>query len=64
MIDQGETTLQVNEYASLSQAQLDVRVLDSISIEEQLAGVVQELNEMQLSFYLPVPLNAGCQVTV
>lgn len=63
MIDQGVTTLQVKEYATLSQAKLDVRPQDSTTTDE-LAGVVQELNEMQLSFYLPVPLNAGCQVTV
>ena len=40
MIDSGETTLKVNEYAVLSQASLEVRILDSLSIEEQLAGVV------------------------
>jgi hypothetical protein len=64
MIDQGETTLQVQEYAQLSQASLEVRLQDGLNSEEHLAGVVQEMNDMQLSFYLPVPLDKGCLLTV
>ena len=41
-----------------------MRVLDSVSTDESLSGVVQEMNDMQLSFYLPVPLDAGCLLTV
>ena len=32
--------------------------------DSPLNGMIQEVNDMQLTFYLPVPLNAGCRVTV
>lgn len=28
------------------------------------AGMIQQADDMKLSFYLPVPLDQGCQVTV
>ena len=58
-IDRGTGTLQVTEYARISQGKLEVRNADS-----EQAGMIQRAEEMKLSFYLPVPLNEGCKVTV
>ena len=60
VIDQDVASLEVTEYTTISNAKLSV-----IEIEDDpLAGMIQEINDMRLDFYLPVPLNAGCKVNV
>ena len=54
----------MKEYANIVQAKLDVLVLEDQPTNEQNDGVVQEMNDMRLEFYLPVPLDAGCRITV
>ena len=59
IIDEDETSLTVMQSATLSSPTL--RVLDT---EDPLAGMIQEVNDMRLDFYLPVPLNAGCKIEI
>ena len=59
VIDEDTTSLFVTEYASLYDARLDVMNPDA-----PRAGMIQEVSDMQLDFFLPVPLNAGCKVNV
>lgn len=59
VIDQDETQMAVSDFASLANAQISV--IDETG-EDPLAGMVQEMNDMQLDFFLPVPLNKGCKV--
>jgi len=35
-----------------------------INLDDPKSGMIQEINEMRLDFYLPVPLNAGCKVKI
>ena len=58
-IDQDETQLSVGDYATLSSPKLSV-----INSDDPRAGMIQELNEMRLDFFLPVPLNPGCVLTI
>lgn len=59
MIDEDVTELTVSKYATLSSPTLSV-----IDTESELAGMIQEINDMRLNFYLPVPLNPGCKVKI
>jgi hypothetical protein len=49
----------VSNYATLSQVTLGV-----LDPSVPGAGVVQQKDKMLLQFFMPVPLNAGCKVTV
>ena len=60
IIDQDEASLEVSEYTTISNAKLTVIDVD----DDPKAGMIQELNDMRLDFYLPVPLNDGCKVHV
>ena len=59
VIDEDETQLTVSKYATLSNPSLSV-----LDTENELAGMIQEVNDMRLNFYLPVPLNPGCKVKI
>jgi hypothetical protein len=50
----------VTEYATLSNVKLSIKD----SGDNPLDGMIQEVNDMRLDFYLPVPLNEGCKVQV
>ena len=60
VVDEDVSSLTVSEYATLSNAKLSVKDPD----DNPLAGMIQEVNDMRLDFYLPVPLNEGCKVHV
>lgn len=60
VIDEDVTQLTVSKYATLSIPTLSVIETDN----EELDGKIQEVNDMRLNFYLPVPLNPGCQVKI
>ena len=57
MIDEGEASVVATQYATLSSPNL--RVYNDTGIDEK-AGMIQELNDMEIQFFLPVPLNPGC----
>ena len=59
VVDEDEASLTVAEYATLSSP--TVTVIDE---DSESAGMIQEMNDMQLDFFLPVPLNAGCKVRI
>jgi hypothetical protein len=59
IIDEGTSSLFVSDYATLQQGKLYVR---DPTIKN--AGTIQHLDTMILEFFLPVPLNKGCLVTV
>lgn len=59
IIDEGTATVKVSDFATLQQGRLSVR---EPTVAE--AGTVQHLDTMLLEFFLPVPLNKGCMVTV
>jgi hypothetical protein len=59
VIDEATASLSVSEFATLSQARLFVQ--DSMILG---SGIIQAVDKMQLDFFLPVPLNAGCIVNV
>jgi hypothetical protein len=56
-IESGSLKVQIT--AKLSQGKFESRFPDSVD-----AGMIQHTEDMKLSFYLPVPLNEGCIVTV
>ena len=58
-IDVGYGSLQITDYALISGAKLEV-----VDLGDSTAGMIQQSDEMKLSFILPVPLNEGCKVTV
>ena len=58
-IDTGVGSLQVSEYASVFQGHLEVE-----DPQKETAGMIQQSDDMKLTFYLPVPLDEGCQLTV
>ena len=58
-IDFGKGSLKVEEYAVIDGGKLEV-----INESGRTAGLIQQNDEMQLSFYMPVPLDEGCQVKV
>ena len=60
VVDEDVSSLTVSEYATLSNAKLLVKDPDG----NPLAGIIQEVNDMKLDFFLPVPLNEGCKVNV
>lgn len=49
----------MTDFAPISQGKLEVRYP-----EDPDAGMIQKTDDMKLSFYLPVPLDQGCKVTV
>ncbi len=58
-IDFGVGIFSVQNYAPIMQG--SIKVTDP---KDSSAGMIQQTDSMTLSFYLPVPLNKGCQVTV
>jgi hypothetical protein len=58
-IDSGFGTLQVTDYALIQQGRFEVKDQD-----DPISGMIQQADQMKLTFYLPVPLDAGCVVTV
>lgn len=58
-IDEGFAQMSVAEWATLTRP--TITVLDEGAAD---AGMVQEMNDMQLNFYLPVPVNKGCILKV
>ena len=61
VVDEDETFLAVSEFATL--ANPSITVIDE-SGDDPLAGMIHEMNDMRLDFFLPVPLNAGCKVKI
>ena len=61
VIDEDETQLAVSDFARL--ANPTISVIDETG-DDPLAGMVQEMNDMRLDFFLPVPLNPGCKVKI
>ena len=61
VIDEDETQLAVSDFAKL--ANPTISVIDETG-DDPLAGMVQEMNDMRLDFFLPVPLNPGCKVKI
>ena len=59
IVDEAETSLLVTQFALLSQANLFVK---DKTIEG--SGMIQATDQMQLDFFLPVTLNAGCQIKI
>lgn len=55
-IDTATSSLQVSSPADFDSSSLSVHS----SVDDDIAGVVQELNKMRLTFTLPVPLDDGC----
>jgi len=59
VIDEAIASLYVSDYATLPQGRLIVKDPTAVG-----AGIIQHNDTMVLEFYLPVPLNKGCMVTV
>lgn len=57
VIDEDETQLTVSLYATIASPKLSV-----LNEDDSRAGMIQELNDMKLDFFLPVPLNSGCKL--
>ena len=58
----------VSEFAKLANPSItvipDPDRIDEATGEDPLAGMIQEMNDMSLDFFLPVPLNIGCKVKI